>query len=53
MLESMEFLIHQILEKHDVNNENLAKALTEIFDAYHKLSNQKSVMEYGLKNGLH
>ncbi|MEQ6353362.1 hypothetical protein ABNX05_01890 [Lysinibacillus sp. M3] len=53
MLEPMEFLINQILEKHDVKNENLAKALTEIFDAYYKLSQQKSVIDFVLKDGLH
>lgn len=53
MLEPMEFLINQILEKHDVKNENLAKALIEIFDAYYKLSQQKSVIDFVLKDGLH
>ncbi|MGE7090916.1 hypothetical protein ACQKII_05535 [Lysinibacillus sp. NPDC048646] len=53
MLEPMEFLINQILEKHNVKDEKLAKALAEIFDAYYKLSTQKSVAEYGLKVGLH
>jgi len=53
MLEPMEILINQILEKHDVENENLAKALIEIFDAYHKLAQQKSVIDFVLKDGLH
>lgn len=53
MSEPMEFLINQILEKNDVKDEKLAKALVEIFDAYYKLSAQKFVTEYGFKNDLH
>ena len=53
MSEPMEFLINQILEKNDVKDEKLAKALVEIFDAYYKLSTQKFVTEYGFKNDLH
>ncbi|WP_369436137.1 hypothetical protein [Lysinibacillus fusiformis] len=56
MLVQMEFLINQILEKNDIKNENLAKALAEIFNEYYQLSLQKFVLEYDLnklKEGLH
>jgi hypothetical protein len=45
----MEYLIKEILEKHNIKDENLANALAEIYQVFYKQSQSDMESDYRLK----
>ena len=45
----VDITINEILKKHGINDENLAKALAEIFEEFYKESKEREVSELKLK----
>lgn len=44
-----EMMINEILKKHDVKDENLAKALAEIFENFYNESQKREMTELRMK----